>query len=294
MLAAIYGESSATTLRSGNAVSSLSIERRLDTSTGPIITNYGSVTNTIGSAEGIAGLSMDTSNNLYVADVINNKILKIDGVSGVLTTIAGLGFSGSSGDGKAAATALLKSPNAVSMDNNNVMYISDAGNNRVRMIPLSTTTRIIYAFAGSGSAGTTGDSGPATSAKLSPYSLAVDSTGNVYIGDIIAHRIRKVTKESGIITTVQYNTADYAGVVTYSVYVSYPAAMDVDVSGNIFIADRLNNVVRSISGSTGRDSIVAGVVGSGGNTRDGRAGESGRGCGWESEGGEGVGEWRGE
>ncbi len=144
LLAAVCGETetSRNTLRGGNAgfSSTESLSRRLQTGTGQILTNYAGSASTSGSTDGAGtaatfygpnGLSIDTSGNLYVADVLNHKIRKIDGVTGVVSTIAGLGYTGSSGDDKSATMALLKSPNAVSVDASNVLYIADTGNCKV-------------------------------------------------------------------------------------------------------------------------------------------------------------------
>ncbi len=143
------------------------------------------------------------------------------------------------------------------------------------MISLSSTTRLISLFAGVGCAtigGTTGDGGPATAAKLTPFSITTDSSGTVYIGDVTTSRIRKVTATGTISLFGFYHVS--GGVTTYNTYVQSPADLDVGANGDLYIADKDAQVVRMVSKSTGRDSIVAGW-GIKGYWGDGGAGESG-------------------
>lgn len=132
---------------------------------------------------------VDAAGNLYIADTDNNRIRMVTASTGLISTVAGNGTAGFSGDGSAARSAELSSPDAIALDSAGTIYIADYGNNRIRMV--TTSTGIITTVAGNGTAGFSGDSGPATSAELSgPGGVAVDSFGNVYIADSGNKRIR--------------------------------------------------------------------------------------------------------
>ncbi len=138
------------------------------------------------------GVAVDTAGNIYIADWFNNRIRKVTASTGIITTIAGNGAAGYSGDGGQATSAQLYYPQGVAVDADGNVYIADMGNSRIRKIAASTG--IITTIAGNGTAGYFGDGGSATSAALSgPTGVAVDATGNVYIADAGNNRIRKVT-----------------------------------------------------------------------------------------------------
>ncbi|HEY1552243.1 MAG TPA: hypothetical protein VGG28_30660 [Kofleriaceae bacterium] len=143
-------------------------------------------------------LAFDASGNLYVVDVLNERIRKIDG-TGVITTIAGNGIVGFSGDGGPATSATLSAPSGLVVDSAQNIYISDQNNHRVRKI---ATTGIIMTVAGNGAPSKDGDGGPATSAGLElPLGLAIDAHDNLYVADSNAQRVRRVDP-SGVITSV--------------------------------------------------------------------------------------------
>jgi sugar lactone lactonase YvrE len=147
------------------------------------------------------GLLLDSAGEMLVADRGNNRIRKIDR-SGIITTIAGTGEAGNSGDGGPALLAELNSPMALSRDIFGNLYFSDRGNNSVRKIDTFGT---ISTVAGTGTAGYNGDGIPAIAAELNqPVGLSVDVAGNLFIGDFMNRRVRKVDK-SGIITTFAGN-----------------------------------------------------------------------------------------
>ena len=160
------------------------------------------------------GVAVDTAGNVYIADVGNARIRKVNGL-GIITTIAGNGTYGYSGDGTLATSAELNYPWGVAVDRVGNVYIADGGNARIRKI---NTAGIISTFAGNGTYGYSGDGGSATSAKLSgPWSVAVDGAGNVYIAEAgntftaTGSRIRKINT-SGIISTIAGNgTYGYSG-----------------------------------------------------------------------------------
>jgi uncharacterized protein YjiK len=138
-----------------------------------------------------SGIVFDTaSGNIYVADENNNRIRKIDG-SGMITTFAGTGVAGFGGDGGAASAATLSAAEGVAVDTAGNIYISDSGNSRVRKV---NTSGIIQTYAGNGSAGFSGDGGPAIAAKLfTQKGLATDVSGNLYIAEYFNSRVRKVS-----------------------------------------------------------------------------------------------------
>jgi trimeric autotransporter adhesin len=138
------------------------------------------------------GLDIDASGNLYVADTDNNVIRKIDtGTPRIITTIAGTGAAGNSGDNGPATSALLNTPDRLSVNGAGNFFISDSGNNRVRRV--DGTSKIITAFAGSGTFGFAGDGGQALLASFAtPVGVVVTPEGNMYVGDVFNNRIRKV------------------------------------------------------------------------------------------------------
>jgi trimeric autotransporter adhesin len=138
------------------------------------------------------GLDMDSQGNLYVADTDNNVIREIDtGTPRIITTIAGNGTAGHTGDGGLATNATLNSPDRVSVNGAGNFFISDSGNNVIRRV--DGASKIITAFAGNGTFAFAGDGGPALSASFAtPVGVVVDPQGNMYVGDVFNNRIRKV------------------------------------------------------------------------------------------------------
>ncbi|MBZ5580784.1 MAG: hypothetical protein LAQ30_01025 [Acidobacteriia bacterium] len=193
--------------------------------------------------------------NVYIADSGNNVVRRV-APDGTITTLAGNGSAGFGGDNGKAASAQLNAPGGVAVDKSNNLYIADTGNQRIRKVAPDGT---ISTFAGSGTAGSGGDGGPAASAQLNaPAGLAVDASGNLYIADSGNHRIRKVS--GGAITTVAGTGAQgYGGDggPAANAQLNTPQAVAVDDSGNLFIADTNNYVVREVTASN-RISTVAG------------------------------------
>jgi len=191
-----------------------------------------------------SGVAVDASGNLYIADTANNRTRKVT-PAGVITTVAGNGTSGFSGDNGPATSAGLNGPVGVAVDTGGNLYIADHGNDRIRKV---TPAGVITTVAGNGTFGFSGDNGPATSASLgSPSGVAVDASGNLYIAD--QYRIRKVTP-AGVITTVAGNgTSGFGGDngPATSAGLSSPSGVAVDTGGNLYIADAGNDRIRKVT-----------------------------------------------
>ncbi len=224
-----------------------------------------------------SGVAADGSGNLYIADSGNHRIRKVDASTGNISTVAGTGTAGYSGDGAAATSARLRSPRGVAVDGAGNLYIADYSNRRIRKVDASTGN--ISTVAGTGLLGYSGDGGAATSARLSnPYGVAVDGSGNLYIADTNNHRIRRVDAATGNISTVAGSGATgniggaYSGDggAATSARLNAPIGVAVDGSGNLYIADRNNHRIRKVTASTGNISTVAGS-GTQGSSGDGAA-----------------------
>ena len=147
------------------------------------------------------GVAVDGSGNVYIADRDNDRIRKVDTSTGNISTVAGTGTPGFSGDGAAAASAQLNGPYGAAVDGSGNLYIADTFNNRIRKVDASTGN--ISTVAGTGAADYSGDGAAAAEAQLnSPRGVAVDGSGNLYIADWLNRRIRKVTASTGNISTV--------------------------------------------------------------------------------------------
>jgi len=212
------------------------------------------------------GGRMDKAGSLYIADQLDHRLRKVS-TTGVITTIAGTGIAGYSGDGGPAASAQIRFPVDVVIDSEGSIIFSDSGNNRIRKI---NSSGIITTIAGTGVAGFSGDGGPATSAKLNhPNGLNLDSGGDLYFADNLNQRIRKIDT-GGVIHTVAGNgTAGFAGDggLATSAELNSPDDVLPDNSGNFYITDHDNRRVRKVS-SSGIISTFAGN-GSGGCAGDG-------------------------
>jgi sugar lactone lactonase YvrE len=198
---------------------------------------------------GPAGVALDTSGNLYIADTGNNRIRKVS--NGVITTVAGNGIAGFSGDNGPATSAQLNGPVGVALDSTGVLYI--AGAQRIRMV----SNGMISTVAGNGTGGFSGDNGPATSAQLYfPDAVAVDTSGNLYIADLYNRRIRKVS--NGAITTVAGNGLVGDNGAAAGAQLSFPAGLTLDSANNLYVADEMSTRVREVS-----DGVITTVAGNG-------------------------------
>jgi len=191
------------------------------------------------------GVAVDAAGNVYIADTANDRVRKVD-FHGVITTIAGNGQKGFSGDGGPATSASLRHPDTLALDADGNLYIADTNNMAVRKVD---SAHIIFTVAGNGTPGFSGDGGPAVKASLSyPIGLTVDGAGSLYIADTGNSRIRKVTT-SGIITTVAGNgQTEFSGDGGPPTAASLhnPQSVAVDATGNLLIADSFNFRIRKV------------------------------------------------
>lgn len=209
------------------------------------------------------GIAIDSTGNLYIADQNNAAIRRIS-TNGVITTVAGTGQAGYSGDSAQAVKAKLSAPQGVAVDSSGDLYIADAGNQRIRYV---NAAGVIGTIAGSGVAGFSGDGAAAAAASFSsPVAVALDAAGNVYVADLNNNRIRKVVVGGTIATFAGTVTSIGDGGPSTQARVE-PWAVAVDAAGNLYIADRLENRVRKVS-PAGTITTVAGT-GAAGYSGDG-------------------------
>ena len=201
------------------------------------------------------GVAVARDGSVYVADNYSNAVRKV-APNGIITTVAGNGASGNSGDGGPALWASLSSPGAVAVDAAGNLYVADTDDFTVRKV---TPDGTITAVAGNGTGGHSGDGGPATAAQLGGgLAIALDAAGNLYIADTYNNAVRRVAP-GGIITAVAgngscYNPGDGAPAASAGLE---PQAVAVDSAGNMFIADWCLNKIREVS-AEGAITTVAG------------------------------------
>ena len=228
--------------------------RKVDAATGIINTIAGSATAGYSGDSGPAtaatlhnpyGLCVDAAMNIYIGEEANAVVRKIS-AAGIISTYAGTGVSGYSGDGGAATVAKLKSPDGVWIDAAGNLYVADRYNYVIRKIDASG---IISTFAGSGSSGYCGDGGPATAACFfEPSTVCSDVMGNVYVGDFHNGRIRKITP-SGIISTIAGGGASGSeGIPATNAHLTDTWGVGIDGESNIYITDRSNYRIRKVNG----------------------------------------------
>jgi sugar lactone lactonase YvrE len=195
-----------------------------------------------------SGIAVDTFGNTYFTDSESSRVRKISASTKVITTIAGSGQKGFSGDGALATTASLDSPFGIAVDQAGNVYISDSGNGRIRKV--TAGTGIITTIAGGGAS--SGDAADATTVLLRfPAGIAVDSAGNLFIAEIFGYKIRRVALATGAITTVAgTGTAAFGGDggVATGATLEWPRTLAVAPNGDIYIADK--GRVRKVAADT--------------------------------------------
>lgn len=190
-------------------------------------------------------VAVDAAGNAYVADRSNHKIRKIT-PTGVVSTFAGSGTAGST-DGTGTA-ASFNNPYGVAVDANGNVYVADASNHKIRKI---TPAGVVSTFAGSGTSGNTEGTGTAATFS-SPYGVAVDANGNVYVADRSNNKIRKITSEGVVSTFAGSGTlGDADSFYGPSASFRYPVDIAVDADGNVYVADNQNSRIRKITPTGG-------------------------------------------
>ena len=216
------------------------------------------------------GVAIDSAGNIYVADTRNSRIRKVSAATGLISTYAGAGVAGFSGDGGPATAAMLNEPAGVTVDAAGNLFIADTKNNRIRKI---TASGIISTVVGNGqNVSYTGEGGPAVNARICfPYDVAVDAAGNLYLSDTANMAVRKVTTDGRIHTIAGAGVSQCGSAGGFSgdgpqtatsALLDNPMGIAVDAAGNVYIADTYNNRIRKVTPA----GIMTTVAGTGATT----------------------------
>src|ERR1039457_2175254 len=192
----------------------------------------------------IQGVAVDRLGNLYLSDTGNHRIRKVS--QGTITTIAGTGVAGFSGDGGSALDAQLNLPYGLALDSAGNVYVADLGNQRVRRIG---TDGVIDTIAGTGQKASSPDgAAPLDTSLLAPRNVAVDAAGNLYIAEFVGNRVRKLTPDGKLATVAGTGVAGWSGDGNRATaaQIDYPAGMAFDRAGALYFADSGNNAVRKV------------------------------------------------
>ncbi|HET7536339.1 MAG TPA: hypothetical protein VFJ90_07790, partial [Candidatus Didemnitutus sp.] len=233
-----------------------------------VVTTFAGTMGTAGNADGTGtaatfnrprGVAVDSGGNVYVADYFSNTIRKITS-AGVVTTLAGKAGTAGSADGT-GTDATFNTPAAVAADSSGNVYVADQVNHTIRKI---TSGGVVTTLAGSPGAAGSADGTGAAARFFAPSGICADSSGNLYVTDYYNHTVRKVTS-AGVVTTIAgtggvHGSIDGTGVALYPSTFFNPSSLVVDGSGNIYIADTGNQVIRKMSVS-GAVTTFAGRVG---------------------------------
>jgi sugar lactone lactonase YvrE len=247
--------------------------RRLSLTTGIITTIAGSAAGFSGD-NGLAitaqldlptALALDHSSNLYIADTGNHRIRRVNLSTGIITTVAGTGIQGSSGDNALATAAAIDSPTGLAVDAANNLYLADTHNHRI--CRLNLTTGIITTIAGTGIAGFSGNDAPAITAALAlPQGLTIDAAGNLYLADAANHRIRRIDATTGVITTVAgTGIQGFSGDSGLAIAASLdtPRATALSPSGLVTLADTANQRIRQLEAQPSPSTDIQTIAGLG-------------------------------
>ena len=242
--------------------------RKVDKATGVITTVAGTGSEGYSGDSGPAtqatfnqpySLQIDGNGDIYIVDRLNSVIRKVDGVTGIITTVAGTGVAGYSGDGEPGTAAQLKEPNDCFLDGLGGLLIADIQDQRIRRLNLSNG--IINTFAGNGQKERTGDGGPAIEAGiLGARAVCNDGQGNTYISEREGNGVRKIDSTGRMSTIAGTGEGGYTGDGGPALTSTWgaPKALRCDQQGNILVVDTENHAIRKIDVSTGIVTTVAG------------------------------------
>jgi len=242
--------------------------RKVDKATGVITTVAGTGSEGYSGDSGPAtqatfnqpySLQIDGNGDIYIVDRLNSVIRKVDGVTGIITTVAGTGVAGYSGDGGPGTAAQLKEPNDCFLDGLGGLLIVDIQDQRIRRLNLSND--IINTFAGNGQKERTGDGGPAIEAGiLGARAVCNDGQGNTYISEREGNGVRKIDSTGRMSTIAGTGEGGYTGDGGPALTSTWgaPKALRCDQQGNILVVDTENHAIRKIDVSTGIVTTVAG------------------------------------
>jgi sugar lactone lactonase YvrE len=247
----------------GGGVAVMNRVRRVDAVTGIIRTIAGGINAGFGGDGGPpgsasllntpGGLAIDASGSVYIADSGNNRVRRIDGVTGIISTVAGNGVAAFAGDGGPATAASLNYPSAVAVDSAGTLYIADGGNGRIRRV--DAVTGIITTLAGTGSTSYNGDGTPATAANLGfPTALQLNGAGNLLLTDALDNRVRLVDTSTGLIWTIAGNgpvpplcCGGGDGGPATRAWLNVPAGVTLSPMGPLFISEHAGQRVRQVA-----------------------------------------------
>ncbi|MEI8280408.1 MAG: T9SS type A sorting domain-containing protein [Bacteroidota bacterium] len=204
-------------------------------------------------------VAIDHYGDVLIADNYNNRIRKVSQTTGIITTIAGTGVYGNSGDNMPAVLAELSTPSGIAVDDSNNVFFVDPQNRLIRKV--SATTGIITTVAGVLSGGSTAEGIIATQAQLAPWTLFVDGHRNIFFTEPGNNRIRKVDALTGNVYTVAGNGIQGSGGdngPALQASLRNPYGVRTDTAGNVYIADRENQKIRKVNASTGIITTIAG------------------------------------
>ncbi|HEV8129504.1 MAG TPA: NHL repeat-containing protein [Candidatus Eisenbacteria bacterium] len=205
-------------------------------------------------------VAIAANGDIYIADTGNHVIRKVTAATGIITTVAGNGSPGATGDGGAATAARLNSPRGIQVAANGDLYIGDRSNEKIRKV--TAATGVIITYAGTGTAGYSGDNGAATAARLNhPQGLHLTSAGDLYVADAGNHVIRKISAGGIISTFAGTGTAGYTGNggLATNARLNAAEAVHLSPSGDLYIADTGNHVIRRVAVGSGIISTIAGT-----------------------------------
>jgi len=254
-LALAVGPAGELYIAEGNRIREVKIDGRIATFAGTGTAGYGGDGGPAAQAQlnTPQGLAVDSVGKVYIADTLNNRVRRID-TDGTITTVAGTGEAGYSGDGRLGREAKLNLPTGLAIGFSDTILIADTGNNVIRKLGLDGAIRTV---AGTGEAGYRGDAGRAVDAILhAPAGLAFDGEGNLYIADSLNQRVRRIDVNGQIATVAGTGVAGYGGDGRSATNAELNLATNplegigqglaVDARGNVFIADALNRRVRRL------------------------------------------------